>query len=474
LHFATLQFAYFFLPVLTGAWLLRSKATPHKVLLLLASYFFYGRFSFWLIGLLIASSLVNYYLGEVITRSKTGARKKAALWAGLVSNLGLLILFKYYGFFAQTVTQAADFLGLQAHLPVLQLALPLGISFFTFQGLAYVIDIYRGRGVLASSVLDFLLFIAFFPKLLAGPICRSKDLLPQIAEGPPAGIPELPRAVALICSGLFKKMVIATILSVRMVDNAFQAPENFTGWALWVAAYGYSIQLYCDFSGYTDMARGLALLLGYRLPENFNGPYAATDLGLFWKRWHATFSSWLREYVYFPLGGSRGSLGRTCLNLIITFIVCGLWHGASWGYIVWGALHGLFLSGHKIVRQTRRKFGLMGKEPRWYLFAGWFMTFHLVVVSRIVFRAGDIETAGQFFLRMVSFTPHGMTADTWVLLACLLGFSLNFYGRRVRSEFIRIHGLVPQRWVPVVWVAIAVVLLALKPGDVAPYIYFQF
>jgi len=474
LHFATLNFAYFFLGVLTLAWALRSKPTAHKLLLLGASYFFFARLNIWLIGLLFGSSLVNWALAEVMVVRKSRRDKRFALWAATAVNLGLLMLFKYYGFFSQTVQQAASVLGLEAHLPVLELVMPLGISFFTFQGLAYVIDIYRGRGVLASSLLDFLLFIAFFPKLLAGPICRSKDLLPQIAAGPPKEVPELARAAALVASGLFKKAVLATLLGVRLVDNAFLAPENYSSTGLFMALYGYSIQLYCDFSGYTDMARGVALLMGYRLPENFNGPYAATDLGLFWKRWHATFSSWLREYVYFPLGGSKRSLARTCFNLIVTFTVCGIWHGASWGYIIWGFMHGVFLCVHKFIRQGRRAWGLVGKEPVWYLVGGWFLTFNLVVFSRLTFRTGDLQTAGEFFSRMFSFTGEGQGADRYVVLASLVGLSLNFVGRRLRRDFIRLHEQVPQKLVPLMWAAVAVVLLALKPGDVAPYIYFQF
>lgn len=474
MHFASLQFAFFLAVVLTGAWLLRPRPMAHKLFLLGASYFFYARLNLWLMALLAASSLVNWWLGEIIHGTENPKRKKQALVAGAISNLGLLGLFKYYGFFHQIVTDVSQAFELEAHLPLLELALPLGISFFTFQGLAYVIDLHRGRATRAKSALDFLLFISFFPKLLAGPICRSKDLLPQIANGPPPRVLDLSRATTLIASGLFKKMVLATILGTRLVDDAFIAPENYSGSALLLAAYAYSIELYCDFSGYTDVARGVALLLGYRLPENFHAPYAATDPGLFWRRWHATFSSWLRDYLYFPLGGSKRSLGRTFYNLILTFTASGLWHGASWGYVLWGFLHGLALCVHKAVREVRKKLGLKGREPYWWLFTGWALTFNFVVFSRICFRAGDLQTAGVFLQRILLSSSDGAHGDGWVVLATFVGFALNFVGAPARAAFITLQERIPWKARPVFWAAVGMLILAVKPGDVAPYIYFQF
>lgn len=473
-HFTTLNFAYFFLIVFTVAGLLREKPKHHKIFLLLASYFFYAKLSIPLIFLLLSSSLVNWGLGEWMVRNEDQEKRRWGLRAGVVANLGLLGTFKYYNFFQQTVQSVADLFGLQSHLPLLEAAMPLGISFFTFQGLGYVIDLYRKRGRRADSALDFLLYIAFFPKLISGPLARPKDFLPQIAEGPLPMVVELPRAAALIASGLFKKAVLASILGPRLVDDAFLTPENFSNGALLMAAYAYSIQLYCDFSGYTDMARGIGLLLGYRLPENFNAPYSATDPGVFWHRWHATFSSWLREYVYFPLGGSKGTFLKTCRNLVVTFTICGLWHGATWGYILWGALHGVVLCFHKAIRDGRRKFGLEGREPWWWLAGGWFLTFHIVVLSRILFQASDLQTAGVFFRRMLDFDAAGQGFDIWVVLASLIGFSLHFIGRQIRESFIWLHERTPRMLKPLFWLGVGIAILALRPGDVAPYIYFRF
>jgi D-alanyl-lipoteichoic acid acyltransferase DltB (MBOAT superfamily) len=473
-HFATLQFIYFLAVVVTVAWVLRRHRTAHKVFLLAASYFFYGRLNFSLMTLLVVSSLLNWALGEIAFYAARPGVRKTALVVALVSNLGVLALYKYYGFFTQIVGDVARGLELESHLPILELALPLGISFFTFQGIAYVVDLYRGRGTRAESALDFLLFIAFFPKLLAGPICRSKELLPQIASGPPPLVPDLSRATTLIASGFFKKMVLATVLSTRLVDDAFIAPENYSGSALLLAAYAYSIELYCDFSGYTDVARGVALLLGYRLPENFKAPYAATDPGLFWRRWHATFSSWLRDYVYFPLGGSKRGLARTLLNLLLTFTISGLWHGASWGYVLWGFLHGLALCVHKLVREWRKAAGWLGREPYWWLGIGWLLTFNFVVFSRICFRTGDLQTAGVFIERMLSGIGEGASADGWVIIATVAGLALNFVGAPARAMMIRLQERMPMPLRPVYWTALAMLILAVKPGDVAPYIYFQF
>ena len=474
MHFATLQFGYFLALTLTVSWLLRSRPRAHKAFLLFASYYFYSRLNVGLSALLLSSSFLNFWLGEFAHSPSRWLPRKVAMWTAVALNLGLLGVFKYYGFFRDIAQDVAEKLSLEAHLPLLEWALPVGISFFTFQGLSYVVDLAQRRGIRAQSLLDFLLFIAYFPKLLMGPICRSRDLLPQLAQAPPARVLDLSAAMALLASGLFKKAVIATLLGTRLVDDAFFAPENHSFSALLMAAYAYSIQLYCDFSGYTDMARGVSLLLGYKLPENFENPYAATDLGLFWRRWHATFSSWLRDYVYFPLGGSRGSNARTFFNMIFTFTLSGLWHGASFGYLLWGFAHGVGLCVHKVIKDGRRSVGLLGREPIWYVFLGWAVTFHFVVFSRIVFKAADLETARDFVVRLFSWTSDGKPLDAWVLVFSLWGLLLNWVGAPLKKGFIHLQERLPQPARPVLWLLVAIAILALKPGDVAPYIYSQF
>lgn len=474
--FTSLQFALFFLAVLSAAWLLRRWRTAHKVWLLTASYAFLGALDLRFVALLAASSAANWGLGEALARCGGPRARKAWLATGVAANVLFLGFFKYYDFFRHGTADAARLLGLTAHLPILEILLPVGISFYTFQAIAYLADLYRGTGVRADRLLDFLLFMGLFPKLVAGPICRSRDLLPQIQQGAPERVPDVSEAVGLVVSGLFKKVLLATYLSTRLVEDAFVAPENFSSLELLVAAYAYSVQVYCDFSGYTDLSRGTALLLGYRLPENFLAPYAATDIGDFWRRWHVTFSSWLREYIYYPLGGSRGSLLRTGFNLMVTFVVCGLWHGAHWTFILWGSIHGAALFVHKLIRDAQRALGRDPKRPppAWWSVLGWVATFHVVTFARIPFRAPDLDTAVAYASRVFAFTLDGPGFDAKVLVLCAVGLLLNFVGRPVRGVFVRLHERVPLAARPAVWAALGVVILAVQPGDVAPFIYFRF
>lgn len=477
MSFPTYEFAVFGLIALTVFWALRGRWQQQKIAMLLASYYAYARFDFRLLALIIASSLLNFALGEMIVRTQGDRGRKAWLTLGLVTNLGFLGWFKYYDFFRRGIEGMSEALGLSSHLPILEVFIPLGISFYTFKSMAYLIDMHRGTAVRAPSPIDYLLFIAFFPALVAGPICRSRDLMPQIAMGPPEEVPNVSEAMTLIGSGMFKKLIISTMLSTRIVEDPFVRPEEFGWFTLLVAAFAYSIQLYCDFSGYTDMARGTALLCGFKIPENFKSPYAATSPGEFWQRWHITFSSWLKDYVYIPLGGSRGSKPRTSFNLFFTFSLSGLWHGASWGYIIWGVLHGIALVVQKLWREFRRGHGIEPKKmksPMSYEVVGWFLTFNFVVFSRVPFRAPDLETAGLYLSRMLTFKSGESRVDAVVVLAIAIGLAINFIGLPLRHLTLELHRKIPTVVRPAVWAAAALFLLALKPSDVAPFIYFQF
>jgi D-alanyl-lipoteichoic acid acyltransferase DltB (MBOAT superfamily) len=476
LLFPTVPFAVFFLVVLGASWAIRRSRRAQKLFLLAASYFFYGWWDVRFLGLLFASSVIDYLAGELIVRSRTRATRRAWLLASILTNLSLLGFFKYYNFFQSSMADLANLLGLEAHLPVLEVILPVGISFYTFQTLAYTFDLYLGRGVKAKSLIDFLLFVSFFPQLVAGPICRSRDLLPQLMGEAPVRIPNLPQAISLIASGLFKKMVLATFLATHLVNDAFIAPENYSAFELWIGVYAYTAMVYCDFSGYTDMARGLGLLLGFHLPENFNAPLAATDIGDFWRRWHMTYSSWLRDYIYFPLGGSKGHPLRSYLNLFITFAVGGLWHGAHLKFILWGAIHGLALAGYKASLDVRRALGVAVNRARpwWYLVLGWFATFHLCALARVFFRAPDLDAVGRYFERLLDPSVPGRGVELAVLLVASLGIGLNFFGRPLRQAFLALHDRIPRPLWPVAWTALGLILLTLRPSDPAPYIYFQF
>lgn len=474
--FPTLDFAFFFLVTVSVTWMLRRFRTAQKSFLLLASYFFYAQWELRLAALLFAVSFGNWAFGELWHRARPEWRK-LVVTTGVVANVGLLCVFKLYDFFRSTVDDFARFLGVEAHLPILEILLPVGISFYTFQGIAYLVDTHRGKAVRPRTLLDFLLFMAFFPKLLSGPICRSNELLPQIQDEAPKQVPNVEEAMTLIASGLFKKVVLAGYLATHMVDGAFQLPSSYSSIELWVAVFAYTAQLYLDFSGYTDMARGLALLLGFRLPENFRYPYAATNIGDFWRRWHITFSRWLQDYVYFPLGGSRRGRYRTYFNQIVTFAVCGIWHGSRWGFVIWGLLHGLGLAVYKFSVDVRRDMGRDPKHARpawWWKVAGWALTLSFCALVRVFFRAEDLQTAADVFRGLFAFRLYGQGLDLTVVFVTLLSFAIGIWGRPIFDRSMRAFERVPTWARPAVLVGVGIVMLALKPSEIAPYIYFQF
>lgn len=475
--FPSLPFAYFFLITATVSWSLCRFRTAQKAFLLVASYVFYARWDARLLGLLFGVSLANWLLGRALEATARPRARDALLALGVGANVLVLGFFKLYDFFRATVASFGDFLGLAAHLPVLEILLPIGISFYTFQGIAYLVDVHRRQAVAAPPLLDFLLFMAFFPALLAGPICRSRELLPQIMAPAPSTVRDPSRAIVLIASGLFKKMVLAAFLGTSAIRSAWQMPGDYSSLELVVAVYAYTAELYLDFSGYTDLALGLALLLGFELPENFAYPYAATNIGSFWNRWHISFSRWLRDYVYFPLGGSRRSRLRTCVNLILTFLVCGLWHGSQWTFVLWGLAHGVALSVYKMSVELRRERGRDPKKhpaPLWWAAAGWFSTLAFCAFARVLFKAADLTLAGEFFAGLARFTARGHGIDPMVVLVTLLAIGMNFFGRPVFEACIRLHQRIPVPVRPVAWVGAAFVILAIKTEQIAPYIYFGF
>jgi D-alanyl-lipoteichoic acid acyltransferase DltB (MBOAT superfamily) len=318
--------------------------------------------------------------------------------------------------------------------------------------------------------------MSLFPQLLAGPICRSRELLPQIMADAPNRIERPAEAIALIASGIFKKVVLASYLSTHMVDEAFQIPTNYSSLELLVALFAYTVEVYLDFSGYTDMARGLGLLLGFRLPENFRHPYAASNIGEFWNRWHITFSTWLRDYIYFPLGGSRRSRLRTYANLIITFLICGIWHGPRWGFVIWGLLHGIALALYKFSVDLRRDHGRdpKGPHPWWWRAAGCVSTITFCAFARIFFRTEDISTAWEFFEGLGRVSMHGVGIDAWLVAITIFGFGMNFFGRTCYDQFLRTYERLPTITRPVLWAAISLAVLTFKTRDVSPHIYFGF
>ncbi len=476
MEFATIQFAYFALFVFIIFAMLKQHRDIQKAFLLGVSYYFCAQWNLTFLSIILVSSFFNYGVGELLHRSLKDHQRLAALLLGVVGNCVILGFFKYYDFFVGSLQHLSDTLGLSAHLPLLEIAAPFGLSFYTFQGVAYVVDSYKRKSVQPKTVLDFLLFISFFPQLGAGPICRSHELLPQIMAPSPKKMVGLSYAVVLIATGLFKKMVLGNYLAISLTTDAFTSPDHFSSLELVLAVFAYTAQVYLDFSGYTDIARGLGLLFGFKLPENFNYPYSATNIGDFWRRWHMTFSSWLRDYIYFPLGGSKKGKLRCYLNLFITFFICGIWHGATWGFVIWGALHGVVMMVYKASLDIRRSLGIdLKKVPSKYWVAlSWVSTLSFCAFARIFFKAKDLDDAWNFIETLTQLSFVGSGFNLGVLAVTVLTFAMNFYGKRIFTKLVLSHESLPQIWWPVAWLTTFFLIVTLSPyGDTAT-LYFGF
>lgn len=351
--FPTIRFAVFFSVMLPASWMLMRRQGAWRALMLVGSYFFYGVAGWSYMALLAASTVGNQAFAVLIHRSQARA-KNAWLALAVAANLGALAYYKYSDLFLSSANNVLADLGLHWHLPLANIALPAAISFFTFQALSYVIDTYRGK-IRPAPFADFAVYLSFFPHLLAGPIVRASEFLPQLRR------PRDPRkvdsglALWLIAGGLFKKLVISTYVAQAIVDPVFRAPSQHYTVDTLLGVYGFAVQIYMDFSAYTDIAIGLALLLGFRFPQNFNVPYRAASLQEFWRRWHMTLSRWLRDYLYIPLGGNRRSRLRAYVNLMVVMVLGGLWHGASWMMLIWGAIHGVGMAVERLFADRKAK-----------------------------------------------------------------------------------------------------------------------
>jgi alginate O-acetyltransferase complex protein AlgI len=473
LIFPTVQFAVFFAAVLPLSWALMPRQRLWRPFILVASYVFYAAAGWQYVFLLAGSTAVNQAAATLVTRSTDPRRKKAAVIAAVSLDLGALGLFKYFDFFSDTLNQS---LGLS--LPLLNLLLPIGISFFTFQAISYVVDVYRGRTEL-SDPLDFAIYAAFFPHLVAGPIVRATEFVPQLAG--PRDAQRIPavRAFTLIAGGLVKKIVVAEFLQAKLVDPVFGSPQAHSGAETLIAIYGYAVQIYCDFSAYTDMAIGLALLLGFRFPDNFDRPYAAASLQDFWRRWHMTLSRWLRDYLYIGLGGNRGGRLKTYRNLLLTMLLGGLWHGAAWTFVVWGGIHGCGLAVERLWRdqEMSARFENVTSRfsPAMRRFAARVVTFHVVCLAWVFFRAPDIPSAFAVLGRIGAggadtgvVTPMVLFLICGVLLLQAMPRDLAVYARGVFAELSAVKQGVALG-------AFVLLVAAIGGGrGVAPFIYFRF
>ena len=452
---------------------LQRKTTARLLFVSLFSYYFYYKssgFYFFLLGIVTVS---DFLLARWMYRTETSWKRKLIVCCSLCINLGLLCYFKYTNFFYEMLAP----LWHGTYHP-LDIFLPVGISFFTFQSLSYTIDVYRKDLKPLSNLLDYVFYVSFFPQLVAGPIVRTRDFIPQIRQ-PLYVSPEMfGQGVFFIVSGLFKKAVISDYISVNFVERIFDNPGLYSGLENLFGVYGYALQIYCDFSGYSDMAIGIALLLGFRFPINFNSPYKADSVTDFWHRWHISLSTWLRDYLYISLGGNRKGKIRTYLNLFLTMLLGGLWHGASWNFIVWGGLHGVALAVHKYVRS------LLGRAKN-YRSTGWkrffavVLTFHFVCFCWIFFRNTTFEGSATMIRQIfTAFHPElagQLFTGYWkVFLLMGVGYLLHACPDRWQEACSRGMIRLPLVGQALVLILLVYLVMQVKSSDIQPFIYFQF
>jgi alginate O-acetyltransferase complex protein AlgI len=458
-----------------GLYILLSKTERPKFLfVIIFSFYFYYKSSGFYFLLLAASIIVDFFLAQWIGSSKKYWKRLSLLIVSLFANLGMLGYYKYGNLIHETFSAIAG-----VKFEPLDIFLPVGISFFTFQSLSYTIDVYRKKMTPLKSFVDYAFFVSFFPQLVAGPIVRASDFLPQIHRPTYISKEMLGRAVFLICSGLFKKAVISDYISLNFVDRIFEAPSLYTGLENLFGVYGYALQIYCDFSGYSDMAIGIALLLGFHFKENFNSPYQSQNITEFWRRWHISLSTWLKDYLYISLGGNRKGKVRTYFNLMLTMLLGGLWHGASFKFVFWGGLHGMALAIHKAVGELKIPVVSSPLTKKIGTTFGVLLTFHFVCFCWIFFRAGSMATGWQVIDQIIHrFSPEllfdFLTGYKGVVLLMALGYTLHFlpdnFETKMQDQVIRFPLLAKAALV----VAIILIVVQIKSAGIQPFIYFQF
>jgi alginate O-acetyltransferase complex protein AlgI len=453
--FNSLPFLFVFLPIVLVGWRLPKRRVWARAFMLLASYTFYAFAAHWYATLMALSTTVDYTVGRILGRAERPGTRKLILLASLVFNLGLLSFFKYYGFFIDSVNTAAGHTVLHASLRII---LPAGISFYTFQSMGYSIDVYRRDLPPERSFLDFATFVSLFPQLIAGPIVRPSVLLPQIAKDEPVDNSRLFGGMMLFSCGLFKKVLLADRIA-SYADPILHDMGSFGSVDLWLAMTGFALQIYFDFSGYTDMARGLARMLGLEFSINFDSPYHADSPSDFWKRWHISLSSWLRDYLYIPLGGNRKGKGRTALNLFLTMLLGGLWHGAGFNFLVWGAFHGAVLVAYHRFQIPWGRMHVILRRAIMVL---------VTLASWIPFRMHSLTDIGTFLVR-ATYKPEMPTAPLALWAFGVLGVAV--CALPWNSNAIRWESFGPKR---VLAFAALTVVAVLYLNLSSKFIYFAF
>ncbi len=471
--FSSGVFLWLFAAFLLVYMALERRDTARILFVTCFSYYFYYKSSGIYFFLLAVVTVTDFGIARTMAQVSSKVGRRLLVTLSLVVNLGLLSYFKYTNFFGEVW---ADMTGL--YFDALDIFLPVGISFFTFQSLSYTIDVYRRRIEPLDRLLDYAFYVSFFPQLVAGPIVRAKDFIPQIRRPLRVTHAMMGHGVFLIACGLFKKVVISDYISVNFVERIFADPSLYSGLENLMGVYGYTLQIYCDFSGYSDMAIGIALLLGFHFNINFDSPYKSASITEFWRRWHISLSSWLKDYLYISLGGNRKGRVRQYINLIITMFLGGLWHGASWNFVVWGLLHGVALAVHKMwMTVTGSRIGERGSALR--QFVNVVVTFHFVAFCWIFFRNVDFYNS-MTMLKQIGTTFHAdllpqLVEGYWKVFALMtLGYVLHFLPAKWEDATKRVMARAPFIVYVVVLLAVIYISIQMKSSDIQPFIYFQF
>lgn len=469
--FTSAQYLFFYIGILILSWLLAPTPKLRLWTILLSSFYFYWSNNGWIIMLLFVCMQIDFVAARMIEGTTSPVKRKLLLFLSMGTNLSMLAFFKYFNFFCGTISDGMTMLGMHHSWNAWNIILPVGISFYTFESMSYTIDVYRGEIKAEKAWSRFALFVAYFPHLIAGPILRPHQFLPQMDSKPKLSAEQLENALFMIAQGLIKKVICADFLA-NYADKAFNTPAGIDPFTAWLGVFAFTFQIYYDFSGYTDVAIGCARLMGFELPINFNRPYASASITEFWRRWHISLSSWLRDYLYIPLGGSRMKTEAGVLrNLMITMLLGGLWHGAAWHFVLWGFLQGAFLVVERIFKLETN-----ADKPKcdWLsLLARQAGTFALVTFSWMVFRIENMKLFGQLVQSMFSWNaPINLTNGTCVAVAViLLGWALQLFDRdKFQKAFISLP--IPVKGFA--YAGLSVAILACTSEVAKPFIYFQF
>lgn len=483
--FNSLEFLLFF-PIVMGLYLV----CPDRyrwALLLAASYYFYAAWKAEYVLLIVAATLIAYGAALQMTRTERQSVRLALLLVSVISNLAILLAFKYFNFFSDSLRTILAQLNIFYDSPLIEVLLPVGISFYTFQIIGYSVDVYRRQLEPERHLGYFALFVAFFPQLVAGPIERAAHMLPQFRRRFELDAARLTGGLQLVLWGLFKKVVIADRLGLY-VDAVYNQPTTYTGWPIWVATFFFAFQIYCDFSGYTDIAIGLARMMGFDLMQNFKQPYFATSPVDFWRRWHISLSTWFRDYLYIPLGGNRVTVSRWYANLLIVFLVSGLWHGARWTFVIWGGLHGLYVIGEVATHQARtafvRRLGL-DRRPGLLAAGSRFFTFGLVCLTWLFFRANSVADALALLTRLLPLNNLAEINAPWLAVVdhptAQMVLALGLILLLLAVQLAQVQGWqwpdlqrrpLWLRWAAYLFLTLSILNLGVTSE--VPFIYFQF